>query len=105
MNYVTYEDLFLLMSVIVAIIGLIVAIFNNKLYNKINKNTEDFIMKFTGKKILSLFLAILMIFSTSAYAFAADTTESVTGFTDEDAGLAETGDHVSCIGGSLYITN
>ena len=41
-------------------------------------------MKFTGKKILSLFLAILMIFSTSAFAFAADTTESVTGFTDED---------------------
>lgn len=30
MNYVTYEDLFLLMSVIVAIIGLIVAIYNNK---------------------------------------------------------------------------
>ena len=41
-------------------------------------------MKFTGKKILSLFLAILMIFSTSAFAFAADTTELVTGFTDED---------------------
>ena len=44
-------------------------------------------MKLTAKRLISLVLAVLLVFSTSAFAFAADTaqvSEDVTGFTAED---------------------
>ena len=38
----------------------------------------------TLKKALSLFLCLLMVFSTVSFALAADEAAEITGFTDED---------------------
>ena len=67
------------------------------------KKQKTFFRLLSGS--LFLFLAILMIFSTSAFAFAADTTESVTGFTDEDSSFTGTRDDVRGIRRRLEVAD